>query len=88
MYAVVPRITPTPVIMAGIGMAGECAGASVVEPPAPVAFARPKIQHLHLAGVSDGDVGGLQVAMNDRLVVGRFQRVHDSCGDDEGVSYS
>ena len=46
----------------------------------PVRFERlrqPKVQHLHRAVVLDLDVGGLQVAVDDPLLVRRLQRIGD-----------
>jgi len=42
---------------------------------------QPEVQHLHRAIASHLDVGGLQVAMNDAVLVRRFQRVHDLLGN-------
>ena len=44
-------------------------------------FREPEIQHLHIAVRGDLDIGGLQIAMNDPLLVGGFQRFSDLPGD-------
>jgi len=47
----------------------------------------PEIQHLDLAVWSDLDVGGLQVPMDDALLVGRLQRLGDLQRDGHGLVY-
>ena len=40
-------------------------------------FRQPEVQHLHTAIVGELDVGRLQVAMDDSLLVRRIQRIGD-----------
>ena len=41
----------------------------------------PEVEHLHRAVTADLDVGGLQIAMDDALLVRRFERLGDLSGD-------
>ena len=42
---------------------------------------QPEVEHLHGAVSSDLDVRGFQIAMNDALLVRRFERLRDLLGD-------
>ena len=44
-------------------------------------FAKPEVQHLHGAVGAHLDVGGLQIAVNDALLVRRFERLGDLLRD-------
>ena len=50
MYAAVPRMTPTPVIIAGVVIVGDCDVASSAAAAVRVQRLRqPEVQHLHRA---------------------------------------
>ena len=49
------------------------------------AFGQPEVQHLHRAVLADFDVGGLQVPMDDPLLVRGFERLGNLLGDREGL---
>ena len=40
-------------------------------------FCQPEVEHLDLTVTAERDVGGLQVPMDDRLLVGRGERIGD-----------
>jgi hypothetical protein len=50
-------------------------------------FRQPEIEHLHDTVGRDGDVGGLQIAMDDSFVVSRFQRIGDLARDCQRFRY-
>jgi hypothetical protein len=68
-------IMPTPVIIAGEVMVGEFVRSCAAPLAASVAFARPKVEHLHVAIVRQPDVSGLQIAMDDPLLMRRVEGV-------------
>jgi hypothetical protein len=50
-----------------------------------IAFARPKIEHLHLTIFGQGNIRGFQIAVDDAFLMRRFQRFRELPGDDEGL---
>ena len=89
MYAAVPSRTPAPVISAGLVIVGDIDAAIVGAIELPAAASRQldrrrvsrrrqlgesEVQHLHDAVGRDLDVGGLQVAVDDALLVRGFER--------------
>ena len=71
-------MTPIPVIAAGLVSVGDCDGSSRPSRTAPASVC--EVQHLHSAVLSHFDVGRLQIAMDDALLVRRFERFGDlSC---------
>ena len=76
---------PIPVIAAGLVNVGDCDGSSGESARAPARVSRelgqPEVEHLHGAVVSHFDVGRLQIAMDDALLVRRFERFGDLPGD-------
>ena len=79
MYAAVPKITPI-WVMAGVVMVGDL-DASAEVPAGSIAFANPKSKHLHRPVRSDLDVRRLQIAVDDPLLVRRFERLRDLARD-------
>ena len=79
MYAAVPRITPVPGHQRGARQGRDVRGRPVpaVRGPASDELRQPEIQHLHGAVGSHLDVGGLEIAMDDPLLVRRFERFRD-----------
>ena len=71
MYAAVPRITPSCVI-AGLVIVGDCdtVGDATV---GSIAFASPKSSTFTVPSVAHFDVGRFQIAVDDALLVRRFQ---------------
>ena len=59
-------------------------------PPCHVArhFRQPEVQNLRVPALGDEDIGGLDVAMDDALGVGRVQRVGDLDSSDSNASVS
>ena len=81
MYAAVPRITPTPVIIAGVVIVGDCDDARGHRARRFQRLGQAEVQHLHGAVRPHLDVGGLQIAVNDALLVRRFERFGDLLRD-------
>ena len=81
MYAAVPSIMPTPVIMAGDVMVGDAVGSDVAAGIRISQLREPEIQHLHGAVRPHLDVGRLQVAMDDALLVRGLERFGDLSRD-------
>ena len=73
MYAAVPRIMPAYVI-AGVVIVGDCDTLGDEPAAGSIAFANPKSSTFTVPSGADFDVGGLQVAMNDALLVCGFKR--------------
>ena len=71
-----PSSTPTPVISAGDVIVGDSDSREepVADADGSASLANPKSNTLDCAVVADLDVRGLQVAVNDPLVVRGFQR--------------
>ena len=67
IYAGVPMAAPASVAPA--------TGGQRIDPVEP--FRNPEVENLHLAFLRQRDVGGLQVAMDDALFMGRIQPVGD-----------
>ena len=84
MYAAVPRIIPTPVIMAGVVIVGDCDTLGDTTPAGSIAFASPKSKHLHGAVGPHLDVRGLEIAMDDPLLVRRFEGLGNLLRDGQG----
>ena len=84
MYAAVPRIIPT-LRHAGVGDVGEiampCLGACRSS-----AFARPKSSTFTVTVGAQLDVRGLQIAVNDALLVRGFERFGDLPRDRQRLS--
>ena len=80
MYAAVPRITPRAVI-AGDVIVGEFITSAVDALAGSSAFPEPEVQHLHHAVGADFDVGRLQIAVHDALLMRCFERLCDLLGD-------
>ena len=79
MYAAVPRIIPACVI-AGVVIVGDC----VILPATAtgsIALASPKSSTFTRAVGADLDIRGFQIAMDDPLLVRRFERLGDLLGD-------
>ena len=79
MYAAVPRIMPRRVI-AGVGHASANSATRRADPIARVRLQRlcqTEVEHLDRAVGADLDVRGLQIAMDDPLLVRGFERVGD-----------
>ena len=70
-----PRITPTPVIIAGVVIVGEPRVLADASARRLNRLRQAEVQHLHRTVATQLDVRGLQVAMDDALLVRRFQRV-------------
>ena len=73
MYAAVPRIIPACVI-AGVVIVGTST-CSAMNSRWLHRFRQAEVEHLHRAVGADLDVRGFQVAMDDALLVRRFQRL-------------
>jgi hypothetical protein len=43
-----------------------------------------EVEKLHLAGLGELDIGGLQVAVDDAALVGEFERFRHLAGDGQG----
>ena len=83
MYAAVPRIMPACVI-AGVVMVGDCDMLGDDARPAPIALASPKSSTLTVPSGAHLDIGGLEIAMDDPLLVRRLERFGDLPGDRQG----
>jgi len=59
----------------------ESAPAAAAALPPSSAFARREVEHLHLAVLCQLDIGRLEIAVNDSLVVGRFERLRNLVRD-------
>ena len=80
-----PRITPA------AGPCGVIVGDCDRSADAPASRKRlrePEVEHLDVAVRRDLDVGGLQVAVDDALLVRRFERLGDLPGDGERLGES
>ena len=75
-----PRITPTPVIIAGVVIVGDCVTVRRAADRLH-ALSPGRSQHLHRAVRPHLDVRGLQIAMDDPLLVRRFERLGDLLRD-------
>ena len=82
MYAAVPRITPTPVIIAGVVIVGDCGDVGGAGRAAgSVRLRQAEVEDLHGAVGPHLDVRGLQIAVDDPLLVRRFERLGDLLRD-------
>ena len=81
MYAAVPRITPILVIMAGQVMVGDVVASMLPADTGSRAFANPKSSTFTVPSAPELDVSGFEIAMNDALLVRRFQCLGDLLGD-------
>ena len=84
MYAAVPRIIPACVI-AGVVIVGDIdtlgdGTRRWIQRPG-----QPKVEHFDGAVITDFDIGGLQVAMDDPLLVRGFEGLGDLLGDGQGL---
>ena len=68
-----PRIIPALVIVAGEVIVGDIDRFVDESPAGSIAFARPKSSTFTVAVGADLDVGRLEIAMNDALLVCRFE---------------
>ena len=85
MYAAVPRIIPACVI-AGVVIVGDCDTTLACADCARRRLHRlrqPEVEHLHRAVAAHLDVRGLQIAMDDALLVRRFERLGNLLRDRE-----
>ena len=80
MYAAVPRIMPACVI-AGVVIVGDCDRPGDITPAGLHGLRQPEVQHLHRAVGPHLDVRGLQIAMDDPLLVRRFEGFGDLARD-------
>ncbi len=80
MYAAVPRIIPACVI-AGDVIVGEFIASAVALDVRVERLGETEVQHLHRAVTSHLDVRGLQIAMDDPLLVRRLERLGDLLRD-------
>ena len=87
MYAAVPRIMPIGV-MAGDVMVGELASAFAEGLVAGGIhrLRQTEVQHLHRAVGADFDIGWLEVAVNDALLVRGFEGLGDLARDRQRVA--
>ena len=72
---------PTPVIIAGEVIVGDCDALAARGPAGSERLRQAEVQHLHRAVRPDLDVGGLQVAVDDALLVRGFERLGDLLRD-------
>ena len=80
-----PSSTPTPVIMAGDVIVGEAVTSAGPAAASGVRELREaEVEHLHHAVRRDLDVRGLQIAMDDALLVGGFEGLADLTRDRQG----
>ena len=75
-----PRIIPACVI-AGVVIVGDIEALADIAPVGSIAFARPKSSTFTVAVSPHLDVRGLQIAMDDPLLVRRFERLGDLLRD-------
>ena len=75
MYAAVPRIVPTFVIIAGDVIVGESARRTRLMSVR--RFCQPEVQDLHIAIKSQRDIRRLEIAMNDPFIVSGMERLGD-----------
>ena len=83
MYAAVPRSTPTPVTIAGLVIVGDsdwCVAASAARLRCQ-RLGQPEVQHFHRAVGPQLDIRGLEIAMDDALLVRRFEGLCDLLRD-------
>ncbi len=80
MYAAVPRIIPACVI-AGDVTVGEFMRLGARRSGGVERLRKTEVEHLHRAVRAHLDVGGLQITMNDALLVRGFQRLRDLLRD-------
>ena len=66
----------TPVIIAGLVIVGDCDTVVAERRRAP-APCEPEVEHLHGAVCAHLDVGRLQIAVDDPVLVRRFERLRD-----------
>ena len=77
-----PRITPILVVIAGVVIVGDCvAFATTPDAAGSSRLRQAEVEHLHRAVVPHLDVGGLQVAVDDPLLVRGFERIGDLLRD-------
>ncbi len=84
MYAAVPRIIPARVI-AGVVIVGDIDTLADIAPVGFHRFREPEVEHLHRAISADLDVRGLQIAMDDPLLMCRFEGFGDLLRDGQRV---
>ena len=80
MYAAVPRIIPACVI-AGVVIVGDIEALADIAPVGSSAFARPKSSTFTVPSGAHLDVRGLQIAMDDPLLMRRFEGLRDLLRD-------
>ena len=85
MYAAVPSITPTLVIIAGEVMVGDAVASGLPTDTGSRAFAKPKSSTFTVPSGADFDIRRLQIAMDDPLLVRRFDRLGDLRRDRQRV---
>ena len=83
MYAAVPRITPA--CVAARLMVGEWVRPAAEAGPALERLGEPEVEHLDPALGRDLDVGGLQVAVDDAVLVRLLERLRDLERDAGGL---
>ena len=85
MYAAVPRIIPSRV-SAGLVIVGDWADLTTVSSVRRLQRLREaEVQHLHRAIGAQLDVRGLQIAMDDALLVRGFERLRNLPGYRQGL---
>ena len=80
MYAAVPSIIPRR-SSAGIVMVGDCERSATNRADGSMRLRQAEVQHLHDAVGAHLDVRGLQIAMDDALLVRGFERLGDLLRD-------
>ena len=70
-----PSNIPTPVIIAGDVMVGDAVASTPARGHRFERLRQPEVEHLHRAVRPHLDVGGLQVAVDDALLVRGFERL-------------
>ena len=81
MHAAVPRITPILVIIAGEVMVGDVVASVLPADTGSRAFANPKSNTFTTPSARTFTLAGFRIAMNDALLVSRFQCFRDLLGD-------